>query len=113
MGIHIDIVHFGVDLPFFGFVEESGCTQSDIRLVQLGFRCDPGIVRAVDRRENGCPVDILLEADAFIKRCSGAEESINIVIRAERHLKPAPVCHRLPFGFRSPTHTGLVVVDAD
>ena len=113
MGIHIDIVHFGINLPFLRLIEECGGTQRDVRLIQLRFRCDAGIIRTVDRGKDGSPVDILLETDTFVKRGSGTEEGIDIVICPERNLVSKPVRHHLPFHFRPPTQAGLIVVNAD
>lgn len=41
------------------------------------------------------------------------EESIDIVICLERHLASEPIRHSLAFSFRSPTQTGLVVINSD
>ncbi|CCX77618.1 unknown [Parabacteroides johnsonii CAG:246] len=113
MGIHIDIVHLGIHFPFFLLVKERGGTQRDVRLIQLRFRCDTGIIRTVDRSKDGSSVNILLETDAFVKRGSCVEEGIDIIICPERHLASEPVRHHLPFRFRSPAQARLVIIDSD
>ncbi len=113
MGIQIDIVHFGIYLPLFGFVEESGSTQGDIRFVQLRLRSNTCIIRTVDGRKDRRPFYILLEADTFIKRSTGVEESIDIIVRPQRNLASHPVGNRLSFRLRSPAQSRLVIVSAD
>ena len=113
MGIHIYIVHFGIHLPFLRLIEKRGGTQRNVRLIQFRFRCDTGIIRTVNRCEDRSSVNILLETDAFVKRGSCMEESIDIIICLERHLASEPIRHSLAFSFRSPTQTGLVVINSD
>ena len=105
MGIQIDIVHFGIYLPLFGFVEESGGTQGDIRFVQLRLRSNTCIIRTVDGRKDRRPFYILLEADTFIKRSTGIKESIYIIVRPQRNLASHPVGNRLSFRLRSPAQS--------